>query len=164
MRLLYSINLKNLVENRLLLIRHSRYLWCLTLIYSMLLVSENLFDLRLIRIFEINTGAGAILFPFTCLLSDMITEIYGYKNSRLVVWIGLFFSIIFIILEKIINQFPSPLYNNNQGFDNPVYFNARVIRLQDQLFLSYSLSRARCCGAGNRFWRERAGVRDERNI
>ena len=61
---------------------HPKYLWFLTLAYSMVIVLANWFDPRLIRVFSLDTDAGTLIFPLTFLLSDLITEIYGYKHAK----------------------------------------------------------------------------------
>ena len=96
-------NSKKIIGEKIALISHSRYLGFLTTAYTMALVFANWFDPRLINFMGLNTGAGAIIFPFTYLFSDIITEVYGYKNARLAVWVGLFFNciFIFIVLSKI---------------------------------------------------------------
>ncbi len=58
-----------------------KYLWALTLSFTMVIVLANWFDPRLIRIFGLDTDAGTIIFPLTFLLSDLITEVYGYKYA-----------------------------------------------------------------------------------
>ena len=32
--------------------------------------------------------AGTILFPISYIFGDILTEVYGYKNSRRVIWVG----------------------------------------------------------------------------
>lgn len=34
--------------------------------------------------------AGTLLFPISYIFGDILTEVYGYKNSRRVIWIGFF--------------------------------------------------------------------------
>ncbi len=34
--------------------------------------------------------AGTLLFPISYIFGDIITEVYGYKQSRRVIWIGFF--------------------------------------------------------------------------
>src|SRR6185503_18772351 len=34
--------------------------------------------------------AGTILFPVSYIFGDILTEVYGYKNSRRVIWAGFF--------------------------------------------------------------------------
>lgn len=104
------------------------YLWFIMLTYAMVLVLANWFDPRLIHIFGLDTDAGTIIFPFTFLLSNLITEVYGYKNARLAIWCGFLFNMIFIFYGELIVHLPSPNYpTNNANFDILLSLNTRII-------------------------------------
>ncbi len=107
--------------------RH-RHLWFLTLAYSMVIVTANWFDPRLITIFNLDTDAGTIIFPLTYLLSDVITEVYGYKLARRAIWCGFLFNLLFIFYGQIITHMPSPSYAvHNAKFDSLFSTNVRII-------------------------------------
>ena len=105
-----------------------RFLWFLSLSYAMVIVLANWFDPRLIDIFGLNTDAGTLIFPLTFLLSDLITEVYGYKHARRAIWAGFLFNAIFILYGLIITHMPSPNYPTiNPMFDKLLTFNVRII-------------------------------------
>lgn len=107
---------------------HSNYLWFLTLAFSMVIVLSNWFDPRLITFFGLTTDAGTLIFPCTFLLSDLITEVYGYKFARRAIWCGFLFNAIYILYGQIIIHMPSPSYKtNNQIFDSLLAVDARII-------------------------------------
>lgn len=107
---------------------NASYLWFLTLSYTVVLMLANWFDPRLIQIFGFTTDAGTLVFPLTFLLSDLITEIYGYKHARRAVWCGFLFNAIFIIFGQLIIHLPSPDYpTNNAAFDAILAMNKRII-------------------------------------
>lgn len=76
------------------------YLWVFISAYTLVFFLSNWFDPRLISLFGLNTGAGSLAFPFTYLISDIITEVYGYKYARMAVWIALLFFLIFILYDQ----------------------------------------------------------------
>ena len=105
-----------------------RFLWFLTLSYTMLLIFINLFDPRIVNIFGLVTDAGTIIFPLTFLLSDLITEVYGYKHARQAIWIGFMFSALFIIYGQIVIHLPDPPYpTHNDLFTTLFTLDRRVI-------------------------------------
>lgn len=122
------IMIENENINSDLISAYPKYLWFLTLTYSMVIVLANWFDPRLVNIFNLNTDAGTMIFPLTFLLSDLITEIYGYKNARRAIWCGFFFNILFIVYGQIVIHMPSPTYpTHNLEFDSLLSTNARII-------------------------------------
>src|SRR3990167_4672910 len=105
-----------------------KFLWFLTLTYSMVIVLANWFDPRLIKIFGLTTDAGTLIFPLTFLLSDLITEVYGYKNARRAIWCGFLFNALFILYGQLVIHMPSPDYHtNNAMFDTLLATNVRII-------------------------------------
>ncbi len=74
---------------------HPKYLWFLILSYSMIIAISNWFDARLVDIFGMVISPGALIFPITFLLSDTITEVYGYKHARRAIWSAFLFNVIF---------------------------------------------------------------------
>jgi len=107
---------------------HSDYLWFLTLTYSMIIVIANWFDARIIQWFGLITDSGTIIFPLTFLLSDLITEVYGYKHARRAIWCGFLFNAIFILYGQIVIHLPSPTFpTKNAMFDELLATNARII-------------------------------------
>ncbi len=106
----------------------SRFLWFLTLSYVVVILLANWFDVRLIRIGNLVTEAGTIIFPLTFILSDLITEVYGYKNARRAIWCGFLFNLVFILYGQIVIHLPSPHYANlNKSFDVLLAMNVRII-------------------------------------
>lgn len=106
-----------------------KILWLLQVSYVSIILLANWFDIRIIEIGPISTDAGTLIFPFTFLLSDLITEVYGYKFARRAIWTGLAFNFIFILYGQIVVNFPSPAYAlaNNIKFDSLIGFNFRII-------------------------------------
>lgn len=106
-----------------------QFLWFLMLSYAMVLVMANWFDPRLIHLFGLNTDAGTLIFPLTFLLSDLITEVYGFKHARRTIWIALLFNALFIAYGQIVIQFPSPPYaaSHNAEFDQLFSMNIRIV-------------------------------------
>lgn len=107
---------------------YPKFLWFLMLSYSMVIVLSNWFDPRLISIFGVTTDAGTIVFPLTFLLSDLITEVYGYKQARRAIWCGVLFNLLFIAYSQLITHLPSPPFaNKNAQFDALLSMNVRII-------------------------------------
>lgn len=109
--------------------QYPRYLWFIQLSYTAVILLANWFDIRMIKLGNLETDAGTLIFPFTFILADLITEVYGYKFARRAIWTGFLFNFIFIIYGQIIIHLPSPDYAlaTNTKFDDLLGFNARII-------------------------------------
>ncbi|CAM2875396.1 MULTISPECIES: queuosine precursor transporter [Vibrio] len=108
----------------------SNYLWFLVMSYSIVIILSNWFAGRLISLSgDFSTGAGALIFPLAFLLSDIITEVYGYKWARVAVWCGFLFNTIFLVLGQIVILLPSPDYaiQSNEMFDSVLQTSGRIV-------------------------------------
>lgn len=95
-----------------------KVLWFLILSYSMVLVFANWFEARLILIGDLVTGGGTLIFPLTFLLADVLTEVYGYKQTRRAIWVGFLFNILFVSYGYLVTLLPGPdFYQNNTYFN-----------------------------------------------
>ncbi len=82
-------------------IRTFKYLDILAVFFVLALVLSNIASSAKIIDWGFSLGsirlafdAGTILFPISYIIGDVLTEVYGYKRSRRVIWIG-FASLIF---------------------------------------------------------------------
>ena len=52
------------------------------------LIVANIIAVKLVLIFGVVMPAGVIIFPLSYLFGDVLTEVYGYARSRLIIWLG----------------------------------------------------------------------------
>lgn len=109
--------------------QYPRLLWFIQLSYTAVILLANWFDIRMIKIGGLETDAGTLIFPLTFILSDLITEVYGYKFARRAIWVGFLFNFVFLAYGQLIIHLPSPDYALavNDKFDSLLGFNARII-------------------------------------
>ena len=56
---------------------------------------------------EYSYGAGVLFFPISYLFGDILTEVYGYKRSRRVIWAGFGALIFASIMSYIVTSLPA---------------------------------------------------------
>ena len=99
----------------------------LILAYIMAATAANWFDARHIQILGLSTGGGSIAFPFTYILADVITEVYGYKNTRMTLWIGLVMQSLFIFYARFLLFFISPNSEHRSALNILIELNNWII-------------------------------------
>lgn len=60
----------------------------LTIVYVVSLMISNLISSRIFNFFGFSMTSAVIVFPITYILSDLFSEIYGYKYSRLTCYLA----------------------------------------------------------------------------
>ncbi|HGU7213389.1 TPA: queuosine precursor transporter [Legionella pneumophila] len=118
--------------------QYPRYLWFLILAYSMTLAMSNWYDSRIVQVFGISVTPGSLVYSITYLLSNVITEVYGFKNARKAIWTALLFNVIFILYGWLVMILPTPAtIDYDSSFDNFLATNARIVMAS---FVSYLIS------------------------
>lgn len=107
---------------------YPRYLWLLMVAYVFVILLANWFAARLMVFGPVIIDAGTIAFPFTFLIVDLITEVYGYKNARLAIWVGFSACMMFILYGQLVIHLPGPPnYPLNDELAHVTNANARII-------------------------------------
>ena len=72
-----------------------KYLDILTVIFVLVLVLSNIASSAKIIDWGVSLGslplsfdAGTVLFPISYIIGDVLTEVYGYKHPRRIIWLG----------------------------------------------------------------------------
>ena len=52
------------------------------------LVTANIVAVKLVRIAGFVLPAGVVVFPLSYIVGDVLTEVYGYRMARVVIWLG----------------------------------------------------------------------------
>ena len=82
----------------------------LTVLFVTSLVVSNIITARQIDLFGLVITGGIIVFPITYVLSDVFSEVYGYKWSRITCYLGFFMSVLTSIIFLLVINSPYPDY------------------------------------------------------
>lgn len=86
----------------------------LVVIFTVSMLLSNIIANKQFAIGPWNTPAGVLVFPITYILSDVFSEIYGYKWSRKTAWIGFGMNLFMVIIFQITIAIPGPVWFENQ--------------------------------------------------
>jgi queuosine precursor transporter len=94
----------------------SRYLLVITGLFVMALVVSNIIAVKLVGVWDRVFDAGTLLFPLTYLIGDVLTEVYGYRQARIVIWIGFLANLIAVgAIQIAIHLPPADFWEENQA-------------------------------------------------
>jgi queuosine precursor transporter len=97
--------------------RPYRLLSTITLFYITMQLVSDVTAGKIISLFGFTVSVTALYFPFTYIISDVLTEVYGYAQARRVLWQVLICSVIAGLLYQLVVVLPPA-----QGFDaDPAY-------------------------------------------
>ena len=86
-------------------------LMAVTAVFVTLYLVSNIMAVKVIGLFNLfYFDAGTITFPFAYMLGDVLTEVWGYRTARKVIWLTLLCNIMLVVCTQIGVWLPSPDY------------------------------------------------------
>lgn len=86
-------------------------LMVVTAIFVTLYLTSNIMAVKVISIFGLfYFDAGTLTFPFAYMLGDVLTEIWGYRIARRIIYLTLLCNIILVVFTTLGVYLPSPDY------------------------------------------------------
>ena len=88
---------------------------CLTIVFVTAMLISNVITAKQVLLPGGITMTGAVfIFPITYILSDVFSEVYGYKWSRITCYFAFSMNLFMVIVFSLVIQTPAPSYWTNQ--------------------------------------------------
>lgn len=71
------------------------------MLFTVCLIVANIVEQKLIRIGSIEATAGLLIFPISYVVNDVIAEVWGYKKTRLIIWMGFLMNFLAVIIFRL---------------------------------------------------------------
>ena len=85
----------------------TRLLPVITGLFVGVLILSNILAAKMVRMGPFVFDGGTLLFPLSYIFGDVLTEVYGYKESRKVIWTGLAMLVVMSLNIWIIGALPA---------------------------------------------------------
>ncbi len=101
------------------------------------LITANIIGVKLIEISGFVLPAGTIIFPISYIFGDVLTEVYGYRRARQVIWLGFFCNLI-VVVAIWIGQLlpPATFWDGQKAYERILGYTPRLLAAS---FLAYLL-------------------------
>lgn len=76
---------------------YSYWFIILVAIFVTCLITANIIAVKLVDVFGLILPAAILIFPISYIVGDVLTEVYGYKQARKVIWLGFFCNLIAVV-------------------------------------------------------------------
>lgn len=93
----------------------------LFLLFSMLfcvcLITANVLETKQMAFGPISITGGLIVFPVSYIINDCVCEVWGYRKTRLLIWLGFCMNVLFVMFGALCDAIPGASYwDNEAGF------------------------------------------------
>ena len=102
-------------------IKNNRRISVLFMFYGILfcvcLITANVLETKQISLGPANMTAGLIVFPVSYIINDVVCEVWGYRRTRLLIWMGFSMNFLFVVFGAIADWIPGASYwHGEEGF------------------------------------------------
>ncbi|AFV77106.1 queuosine precursor transporter [Thermus oshimai] len=85
-----------------------RYLDLIAVLFAAVLLISNVASTKLVVLGPFTFDGGTLLFPLAYIFGDVLTEVYGYRKSRRVIWLGFFSLLLAAFTFQLVSALPAP--------------------------------------------------------
>ena len=130
----------------------------MAVLFTVCLISSNLFATKVMSFWEINLPGAVIIFPLSYILNDCISEVWGYRKARSVIWTAFAMNILVVLLGQLLVWMPAAsFWDGAEHFDYMFNMAPRVVGASLLAFLAGShlnsmvISKMKISSEGRRF-------------
>ncbi len=130
-----------------------------TALFVTCLITANIISVKLIEVLGLVLPAGIIIFPLSYIAGDVLTEVYGYRRARRVIWLGFFCNLIAVLAIWGGKAIPSaPLWKGQAAYEQILGYTPRLLAasflayLCGEFFNSYVMAKMKIMTRGRWLW------------
>jgi len=123
------------------------------------LITANVIAVKVLSYGTVVLPAAIFVFPLSYIFGDVITEVYGYKWSRRVIWLGFLCNLLFVLFAWIGQYLPAaPFWEGQEAYETILGYTPRLLGasfcgyLVGEFVNSYMLARMKVFTRGRWLW------------
>ena len=92
------------------------------------LITANIIAVKLADVGGIVFPTGVVIFPISYIFGDVLTEVYGYKRARQVIWLGFLCNLLTVIAITIAQILPAAsFWQGQKAFETILGYSPRLL-------------------------------------
>jgi len=96
-------------------VRYSSWFVIIAALFVTCLITANITAVKLVNLFGFILPAGTLIFPLSYIIGDVLTEVYGYRQARRVIWLGFFCNFVTVVAIWMGQILPPASFWHGQG-------------------------------------------------
>ena len=128
------------------------------------LITANITAVKLLGVFGLVLPAGVLVFPVSYICGDVLTEVYGYRVARRVIWLGFLCNLLAVAAIYLGGVLPAaPFWQDQQAYETILGYTPRLLAASFLAYLvgefanSYVLARMKVATNGRWLWSRTIG-------
>ncbi len=144
--------------------QYSHRFLIVTSIFITCLITSNIIAVKLVNIFGLFLPAAILIFPISYIFGDVLTEVYGYRQARQVIWLGFFCNLIAVVAIGLGQILPAASFWDGQAaYERILGYTPRLLGASFLAYLvgefanSYVLAKMKIATHGRWLWARTIG-------
>ena len=144
--------------------RKYRYFDLIMALFVAVLLISNVASTKIMRLGPFTFDGGTILFPVSYIFGDILTEVYGYRRSRRVIWTGFFCTGLMAAVLAIVGALPpaegwenQAAYQTILGQTPRIVLASLIAYFAGEFSNSYTLAKMKIWTGGRWLWMRTIG-------
>lgn len=129
-----------------------------SMLFCVCLITANVLETKQMAFGPISITGGLIVFPVSYIINDCVCEVWGYRKTRLLIWLGFCMNVLFVMFGALCDAIPGASYwDNEAGFHAIFGLAPRVAAASFVAFVvgsfanAYVMSRMKVSSQGKNF-------------
>ena len=130
----------------------------LGILFNVCLIAANLLETKVISVASLTVTAGLLVFPVSYIINDCISEVWGFRKARLIIWTGFAMNFFVVVLGLLAVSIPAaPFWEGEEHFNFVFGMAPRIVAASLAAFLAgsflnaYVMCRMKLRSGGRRF-------------
>ena len=127
-------------------------------LFCVCLITANVLETKQISFGPVNVTAGLIVFPVSYIINDVVCEVWGYRRTRMLIWMGFAMNFFFVLMGALADWIPgAPWWSGDEAFHSIFGLAPRIAAASFIAFLAgsfmnaYVMSRMKLSSQGAHF-------------
>ncbi len=109
-------------------LRPYRYFDLILGLFVAVILISNVASTKILRLGPFDFDGGTILFPLSYIFGDILTEVYGYRKSRRVIWLGFVSALLMSAVLMIVGALPPAAgWENQDAYQKILGLTPRIV-------------------------------------
>lgn len=115
--------------------KYSHWFLIVVAVFVTCLITANIIAVKLVDLFGLILPAAIFIFPLSYITGDVLTEVYGYRQARKVIWLGFLCNVIVVVAIWIAQVLPAAsFWDGQKAYERILGYTPRILMAS---FLAY---------------------------
>ena len=144
--------------------KYSHWFLIVVAVFVTCLITANIIAVKLVDFFGLILPAAIFIFPLSYITGDVLTEVYGYRQARKVIWLGFLCNVLVVVAIWIAQVLPAAsFWDGQRAYERILGYTPRILMASFLAYLvgefanSFVLAKLKIATQGRWLWMRTIG-------